>query len=392
MHKPPGGSVEATTPAAGQGAGGLPAPEGGPTRGTSRRTIIGIVAGVGACCVASLVRFTPLVWFGNYRKFSGRTTEGARIPLLLAQLRDPVHWDRLNWHAGSNISSVLANGNALRWRLLPPVVGRLLHLPPRAYLALPVVGVALLIALVCRYVYRETREARATVATVSLLTTSSAFFVGTGWMTFDPFYLIGLVAFSLSPSTAVMLAACALTPWIDERFLLLLPAFACVRWVLWPERRGQLWTVAAILPYVAVRVAALAMGDNSLKLQLAFQTVSLPDELRYCITYLPLGLLEAFRTGWVVLLAGAALVWSRCGGRPERLALGGAALAGLGAVYFLAWDSSRSTAVLLPLLVLGSGRPRIRRWLPWLAVANLVLPAAHVFGDAFMPLHSLLGG
>jgi hypothetical protein len=67
-------------------------------------------------------------------------------------------------------------------------------------------------------------------------------------------------------------------------------------------------------------------------------------------------------------------------------------MAGLGATFFFAWDSSRSAAVLTPLLVLGSGRPWVRRALPWLAVANLTLPAAHVCGDAYMPLHSFLTG
>jgi hypothetical protein len=349
-----------------------------------------IGAGSVVCCIASLLRFAPRVWFGNYTRYSMATTEGTRAPLLLAQLRNPVHWDRLDWLGTNQVDSVLANGNALRWRLLPPVVGRLLYLPPTLYLALPWAGVAALLGLVALYGYRETRDVTSAVALVSLATTSAPYFVGTGWLSFDPFYVVGLVAFCLSPSTAVMLAACALAPWLDERFLLMLPACACARWALYPDRRRQLWAVAAILPYVAARLAALAMGDTSVATQVRFQTVGLADELRYCATYLPLGLFEGFRAGWPVLFAGAALLWSRCAGRAERLALGAAALAGLGATFFLAWDSSRSSAVFLPLLVLGCNVVWARRALPWLALANLALPAAHVYGDAFVPLHSVL--
>lgn len=355
--------------------------------GNLRTTVV-----LGACVVAasafSLLRFAPRIWFGNYARYSMGTTEGARVPLLLAQLRDPVHWDCLDWLGTNQVDSVLANGNALRWRLLVPVVGHALRPPPTAYLALPWAGVAALLALVARYAHLETRSVASTVALVSLATTSSAFFVGTGWLCFDPFFVVGLVAFCLSPSTAVVLAACALGPWLDERFLLMLPAYACARWALFPDRRRQLRVVAAILPYVAARAGAMAMGDDSVATQLRFQTVDVASQLRYCVTYLPLGILEGFRAGWPVLAAGTALLWSRCGGWAERLSLVAAAGAGLGATFFLAWDSSRSSAVLMPLLVLGSGRPWARRALPWLAAANLVLPAAHVFGDAVVPLHS----
>jgi hypothetical protein len=317
--------------------------------------------------------------------------EAARVPLLLAQLRDPVHWDRLDWAGTTTVDQLVANGNALRWRLLLPVAGHLLRLPPAAYLGLAWAGALWLQAAAAYYGHRLTRDVRATVALVALIATSSTFFVATGWLgQFDAFYVLGLVVFCLSPSTVMLAAACALAPWVDERFLLLLPACACARWALYPDRRSQLWSVAAILPYVAAHVAAMAMGDGSVVTQVHFQTVDAASQLRYCVTYLPLGILEGFRAGWIVVAAGAMLVWSRCGGRAERAGLAVAALTGLGATFFLAWDSSRSAAVFTPLLVLGCGRSWARRALPWLALLNLVLPAAHVYGDAFMPLHSFL--
>jgi hypothetical protein len=362
----------------------------------SWRTAAAIAAGTVAACVLSLAKFTPTVWLPDYAHYSlGRysmaRTETARVPLLLAQLRDPVHWDRFTWADGVPVDPLLANGNALRWRLLLPTVGHALRLPPVPYLALAWVGLAALLAAVAYYGYRVTGEVRATVALMSLATTTSVFFIATGWLgQFDAFYVLGLVAFCFSPSTTVLVAACALAPWVDERFLLLVPACACARWALYPDRRRQLWSMTAILPYVAARVAAVALGDDSFCTQVGLQTVSFSNEVKYCVSYLPLGLIEGFRAGWIVVAAGAMLLWSRCGGRAERAGLAVAALTGLGATFFLAWDSSRSAAVLMPLLVLGTRRPWIRRALPWLALLNLVLPAAHVYGDAYLPLHCFL--
>lgn len=198
------------------------------------------------------------------------------------------------------------------------------------------------------------------------------------------------MAFIFSPSTTIVAAVCVLTPWVDERFLLLLPAAAGVRWVLYPNRRRQLWALAAVAPYAAARVSAVVLGDDSVSTQVALQTVRTPDEVRYLVTYLPLGIMEGFRAGWAVLLTGAAVLWTRCSGQAERTGLLATAVLGLGTTYFLAWDSSRSTAVLFPLLVLGSSDGRIRRWLPLLAAINLILPAAHVYGFAVKPLHSIL--
>jgi len=330
-----------------------------------------LVAAALAAALLSLVRYTPEVWPGGPYPLVGTSVAWlpvARVPSQLAQLRDPVHWDR---------AFEYRQGNSLRWRLLLPVVGHDLRLTPTQYFLLPWVGAFWLLALSGWYAYRASSSLPRAAAAVALTATFSTWFTATGWIGYmDPFYVGALLVVAFSPSQIALWGACLLAPWVDERFLLILPA--C--WLLRVSRRGDVsrgaWLpMLGIAPYCLARLAALANGDYSVGAHVALQS----ESFNTYVAGVPLGWWHGFRAGWIPIAIALAAAWRALPGwrRPGLLlALG----AGLGAVVCAAADTSRSIAVLLPFAVLGAALAR-PPWLVWvLAAANFLLPAAHVSG------------
>ena len=329
----------------------------------------------------SLVRYAPAVTVFNPDIGFGYAV--ARVPELTRQLADP---------AGGGARSNEAV--ALRWRLLPPTVGHLLGLRPAGYFALPLLGAAVLLALAAAITYRETRSVGWSALTCALLCTASWFFVATGWLgQFDVFYLIGLIVVVFAPSLLAVGAACALAPWCDERFLLILPACLCLRWARsGPGAWRRLLAVAAvgIAPYVLLRLWAVAQGDASMGRQLALQGSEFQGYLRN----VPDGWWMGFRLGWILIGAGVAAAFAALP-RAGRVLLVLSLAGGLAVIGLLAWDVSRSIAVLLP-FVLSGAIALHRRWprggwrmLVAAAALNFALPASHVVESHRIPIRSI---
>ncbi len=347
------------------------------TTATSLR-LFGVCAVV---AVLSLVRYAPEVTV--FDPAAGFGYAVARVPDLKQQLADPAGWES---HPSQPV--------ALRWRLLPPTVGHLLHMRWRSYFAVPLIGAAILLMLTVAWTYEETRSVGWAALTGTLVTTSSWFFVSTGWLgQFDAFYLLGVMAVVFAPSSLAVWAACTLAPWCDERFLLILPACLCLRWArsaLAERRRSLLVAGVGIAPYVALRLWAVAQGDGSIGSHLASQEA----ELRGYLPHLPLGWWMGFRAGWALIGIG---IVAAAGALPRggRLLLALSLFAGLAAIAVLAWDVSRSIAVLLPFLVHGAIVLRQRwpdaGWKPVAAAAalNLLIPASHVVEFSQIHLFSL---
>lgn len=303
-----------------------------------------------------------------------------RVPALLSQLAHPLGGDP----AGAPLP------NALRWRLLPPAVGHVLGLPPAAYFTGALLAAVALLVVVAYFLLAAGLSPAAAAATTGLVATSSAFFVSTGWVgQFDALYLTGLVVFVFARGRVAPAVACALAPWCDERFLLVLPACALLRY----RRTGGLdWlpgAVGALAPYVLARLVALGLGDGTVARQWAIQQAALAD-------YWPQigrGWWMGFRAGWPLVLAGLLLPLASFRLRGLHAAAVGV---GLLAVAVLAWDLSRSIAVLLPYLL--HGATRLAAWAPRRAAAllaglvalNLLLPAAHVVGPVQAPISARL--
>jgi len=299
----------------------------------------------------------------------------------LAPIADPIH-------------------RVLRWRLLFPVVGHALHLPPAAVLALPLIGAWLALAWMGAIVRRAGYPALATFGVMLVLGSAGWFFASTGWLAyFDSWLLLALLAASRGPAWSVWLA-CLLAPWVDERFVIGLPLALLVRNAAWlaptapagavrpPLAAGTWPAIALTAGFVALRVwLAGRAGSPSLGGYLGAQqafAVGVPRQL--------LGLWESLRAGWFfVVIGGVLLARSTRGG----LRIGSVALsvATLVVGFGIANDLSRSMVVLVPLAVEGVCRsvtlPRIRTMVAGLAVAGVALPARHVVTDFVLPIPAL---
>lgn len=333
-----------------------------------------------AAVVLSVLAITPklLPWRDNPLVF-----ETTKVASMIEQLEDPSGWDK------KHLSDPEFNGiQTIRWRILPPVLGNALGLGPPAYLTLPWVALLGLVALVVHHALREGLTRVEALAVGVLTGTSSAFFSAScavGY--FDPFYLIPLLLVCFARSPVLVLGACLLGPWVDEKFLFMLPACGLVRWSWQPQWRWVWQAALAIAPYCLMRLAALGMGDSSFSRQIEMQAAMFP----HYAPALPKGWWFGFRAGWVAVAIGGYAVW-RLLDRRNR-ALFAAALAGaVAALSFLAWDTTRTIAMLLPLMLAGLPHPGLRRALPWLALANLLLPAAYVWCGipVTVPLTSIL--
>jgi hypothetical protein len=197
---------------------------------------------------------------------------------------------------------------------------------------------------------------------------------------FDWIYLLLLLWVSFSPLKILVLLAEIAGPWVDERFILALPA------VWWLRRRlnlsGGAWVLPGLLPYLLARAAACAGGDLSVAHQLRLQAAQLSAE--YWWHWLPVGWFMGWRLGWLLLAAAAAVAVGRGWLRRDPALLTAATL-GFGAVTFLAWDSTRSAAMLLPFTV-AAARKLPAFSLPLLAISNLALPAILWMNSLAIPL------
>jgi len=322
----------------------------------------------------SLVRYTPPRLTPEVVD-NPQIVQTSRAVWLARQLRDPA-------------VQAPEMPNALRWRLLPPVVGHALGLSVPVFLLLPAAGAVLLLGVTTRLAQRVTQSWPAVFFTAIIAATSSAFFVATGWLAqFDAFYLLALLGVAFAERALVIGLLCALGPWCDERFLLALPVCLLVRGV----RRGgiyrdMIWPVAlGLLPYLACRGWAVLRHEPSVAAQLRMQQEGYG---RYLSQEL-LGWWMGFRAGWVLVLSALVALW-----REQRLLTILALVAGIGGTTLLAWDVSRSAAILWPCLVYGTWRLHqawpVQAWkiLGVLALLNLLLPACHVVDTMQIPIRS----
>ena len=334
----------------------------------------------------SLFLFSP-----NFLRWSALGTpfllpEVARADDALRQLAHPFA------HIGNYTNRVL------QWRLFFPLLGHGLALPPKIYLALPHAGCLLVLIFVIRLMRKHGCSWFEGFAAATLLATCSWFFVSTGLLGFfDSWYVLGLLFLVFAQDLSPAIAAVLVTPWIDERFVIMWPLALALRWQYRAafggrldgrsERCGLICLGAALLPWVFIRLWAFGTGHDPVT---AGFLRDLPvHQGSVGIKYYFLGLWQGIRWAWI--FAGVWLVFAwRQGGFGRWLIL--AFLATLILNLVIAEDLSRSVSTLAPLVVLGvlllkQRRPGIFR--PALVAAcalNLVFPAAHVVGDTVKPI------
>lgn len=321
-------------------------------------------------------------WQALYLPAGANFPETSRAIDTLRQLQDP--WTPIE--SRSN--------RVIQWRLLFPVVGHFLRLPPALFLALPHIGCLAALALLVHVACRELGSRLAAFFTAVLSAGCAWFFVSTGWLSYnDSWIVLGLVTVAFIRSRYALFAAALLCPWIDERFLLTLPVCLYLRTCVGAEAHSAQSTLrdlgVAILgtgPYVLVRLFAYFGGSDPVTAGYVGETSrELPS-----VWHVLDGAWAGLRCHWFYAFAFCWLVCRRQG-RWNALFVAGIGLV-FAASVLIAHDIGRTASSFLPVALAGvillhRQAPKLcARTLPWLMVVNLLLPAWHVIGGYRGPI------
>lgn len=299
------------------------------------------------------------------------------------------------------------NHQIVRWRLLIPAIGRLFDLPPWATLSLAHLGCFSLVLLLVRLGRREAlasgRNVREGVWFSLIAGSSAPFFTSMGLLGYyDSWLAVALLASACARHRRVVLTACVLGPWIDERFVLALPLALWVRWLLAGDctagffawaRLEALWPLILTGGYALIRIGLGGNGGSQtigeyLHAFVFSQTIPISQRL--------FGAWAGLRLGWLLVLT--AVLCALCTATPGAFTRSAVLAAGVictaATGLFSALDMSRSMALLLPVLPLGYrfvlNLPSL--WIQWLvpvvAAVALLLPATHVIGQSCLPVDS----
>lgn len=367
-----------------------------------RFRILGIAVLLGSCAFLILaVRFSPN-WIAFAREVR-EVTAAATSPAQKAAVEEAIlsgFWGR-GLHVIQQARQLDTPVDEpmhriVRWRLLVPALAHLLHLPDWITLGLSHFGclgwTIVLVGIGLRTLGPSRWRDALFLAIVA--GASAPFHTSMGWLGYyDSWLVLGLFGVSYAPQRWVVCLACLAGPWIDERFVLGLPLALLVRRSVAGDETQSAWTWGrqqALLPLILVGIYAAvrlqlggAGGSQTMAAYLRDFVIgqSIPFTNRLWGAWSGLGL------GWV--LVGCSLVLKSPVSASSRLEQALLALTvfatGLIGVH-TALDSSRSMALLTPLVALGgivaAQAPSLRKFHPlaWLAVGALLMPAFHVIG------------
>lgn len=300
-----------------------------------------------------------------------------------------TYWDRgLQFVAqvDAPLGAPLADG-AMTWRLAPVILAKTLGLHGHRSFVVPWLGLFALLAASAALARRRGLDATTAALLTALVATTAAATTVTGWLGMnDAWFALALLAVAWMPGPTALVLACALGPWIDERFLFALPLALWLR--LHDAQRREKTAVtltsatACVLAYAGVRLAN----------PFAFDTGAMPKYwhiitdhgVKNWLPWVSLGWFMSLRTAWVLVAAALVTPATLFPRRLDWIGLG-LMLASGGVVTVLASDSGRTPTMFFPLLLLGAlrltethGAVVTRRLLLVLLAANLLLPAMHV--------------
>jgi hypothetical protein len=332
----------------------------------------------------------------------------ARVPEMggMLEVRRGVSVLAQMAHPGAPVADPLHA--AIQWRLLFPVIGHLLSLPPAVLFALADVGaVAALFYLIVLLRRGGLGWLDCGLATVAL-GACSWFFTSTGWLGYyDSWFALALLIVAFAKSDWSLWAACVWAPWIDERFVLAAPLALFCRW-LWltdsadtatPRfewKRTLLPSAGLLALFVVVRLGLLS-GETASGAT-ASGYLAQRHYLDAPLGRILLGVWDGLRAGWIFGGVAVFLIgWGGGGARRPRAALAfAAAVVALAAIGLAtAQDYDRSMTMLWPAAVLGVLLAVRRSWAPLrltlrgAAVVALLLPAHHVMNDRVNPIYYL---
>lgn len=377
---------------------------------------------LGAAVVASLIIcffFCPrYVWWRGFDELPARNTP-------------EVNRAYDTWEYAKDPSYEIKNpsNQVVRWRVLFPRLAYYLHLPRTLFLSLSHIGCIVALAVVFDLMRRETGSRRDAFFSTLLFGSGSWFFTSMGWLTyFDSWYILGLILVSFVRSYWVVAAACVITPWIDERFIITLPVCLLVRALYFDWLRTQDWKafwVSALImagltgPYVALRLAAMFGGWDEQSSEHMKQHL----DNQFALSRYFRGTWHGLRFGWAFVLLLLGVVAAAAAPAKSREAMqawtsgfrerGGIAQTTL--FFFLppvfallcwlvipgicillqrivAGDISRTAAAPVPAAIMGAillyrlSPQWFSRVVPWLALLNLAAPAEHTITTFEIPI------
>lgn len=308
-------------------------------------------------------------------------------------------------HPGAEIADPLHR--VIQWRLLFPLIGRVLHLPVPLFFGLAYAGCVAALAFVIVTLRRRGVAWRDCALAAVMLGAGSWVFTSTGWLGYwDAWLALALLVTAFARDRRWVWFACLWAPWADERFVLAAPLALLCRWILArtedPEKRFD-WRLEFAVPaalmaaFAAVRLGVLAHQSAAGATMGGY--MGSRDFLDAPLPRIALGVWEGLRAGWFWAGAGLVLLWRNklSNTRNAALLLGACTAALIFAGLFTAQDYSRSMTMVLPVALLGlllAFRPGAGAgWRPRAlaigAAAALLLPAHHVMNDRVNPIFYL---
>ena len=297
------------------------------------------------------------------------------------------------------------NHQIVRWRLLIPAFSRLVELPPWATLGLAHLGsfflVLFLVSLGRREALASGDMGRRGILLGLIAGSTAPFITSMGLLGYyDSWLGVSLLASAFARRRGIVLLACVLAPWVDERFVLGLPLALWTRWLTTEDgiisfrewfRLEAVWPIILTLGYALLR---LGLGGTGGSQTIGEYLNAFVLSVRIPISQRLYGAWAGLRLGWILVLAAVlGSLRSTTPGATARSAILTAIIICTAAVgVFSALDISRSMILLLPTLPLGysfvskaSARP-IRWGIHLVAACALLLPATHVIGQKRIPV------
>lgn len=280
---------------------------------------------------------------------------------------------------------------AMRWRLAAPLIAHTLGLRNTAAFIIPWAGVVLLLGYIARLLMQRTTDWAVIFAGTLTVATTSAVLVPIHWLGMnDAWVWLGLLVISFSPHRTALAVVVLTIPWVDERFLIGLPLALTVRFLHQQNllRLSDAWLALLLMIYPIIRIA---FGGNPLTGEV--EQSFLQENLRACIPRIglaPLAWWMGLRAAWIPI--GVAFWYAN---PRHRLRMGSVFLATAGISFVLASDMSRSSAIVLPVILWGviklieAPLDSARRWMIGMAVLSVLLPAMHVVALKLDPIENL---
>lgn len=363
-------------------------------------------------CALLAARFSP-DWV-EFARTASEALGAAATPAERAAVEQTMlsGYSERGWHVlrqSRDLAATVDNPlhQIVRWRLLVPALGHVLHLPGWLTLGLAQLGCAAWVLALAALLRRPALDRgwgnAESIALILVAAAGAPLFASLGWLGYyDSLLMLALLAVAHGGHRGLVALACVLGPWIDERFVLGLPLALGVRWILAGTPRGP--GLAGWLRREAAGPFALTAGYAVLRLTLGgsggSQTTA--QYLREFVFSRDIpasqrlwGAWSGLRGGWILVAVAVLAPWPGLNARtrgPRLLLAAGAVLtAVIGLVTAL--DLGRSMALLTPVVSLGLvlaprlGGGSAPRWAAAaLAVLTLAVPAQQVVENSAVPV------